>query len=953
MKLRCCCSLVAVPFWPLLSCRIVAFFFFLSSGPLMNLCAFLLLLLLLQILAETINPKLESLRAERTAYLEWSKCNADTERLARLVTAWAYASAEAARAAAVEAHRRAGEEKRGAEARAVDLKALLAGKEKEIKAAEKAASAAQSGPYKAVVEEEESLGKKLASASAAASNKRKALKEEEASFAGLTRSRVDAEAAIASLTAALAAQRRAEGETSAASSAAADAVAAALKRFSDAQAGLLTDDSAAAGGAGAGAGAGGGSDTAEGALMKLRSRLAALGADAASAEAQIKHCRQRAKELEKAAGAASADRAALTVGLTKARDAHAAATAKIAALRFDAAGEEAARARKDVLAADVSGPEAEAVLREWAAVTALTEFKYERAGLGPDWDPAAVRGSIASLITLTRPEAATAVETAAGAKLYNIVTNNERVGKALLERGGVRKRITIAPLNKVHNSNLLPERVIRAAAELSRGTCVPALSCVTFAEDVRPAVEFALGSVFVCPDAATARAVCYHKDVNRTVVTYDGDVFDPSGTLEGGTRPDSRDGPVQPVLLRLPAARAAWQSLQAKKAELAELSKRLEASAKAAAAYAAAAQAAELAAHEVTLAETRLANSAAAASDNAVAENAAALAAAERTLAAAKTEVAAAKEREKSLQAELADKAKARETRTKEAERALADAKKAAAAAAAKAKAASTTAEATACDLAAAQEELADADKALARGEAAVATARTEAAAADRAAADLETKHAKAKAALEAAREQLSAANAAVRQLVKERDEASRGVEDAENEAKKAAKDMVAADKDSRAADARLRDLAAKHAWIETEKAFFGKPHTDFDWERNDPEAARKSLADLEKRAEELGRRINKKVIGMIEGVERDAADLASKKRIIENDKAKIEVSGQCILFSMAVSTGARVLARAGNFCPPVFVESLPRSAAILCSFLLLNRANDRPDAVLVLVCSA
>ena len=69
----------------------------------------------------------------------------------------------------------------------------------------------------------------------------------------------------------------------------------------------------------------------------------------------------------------------------------------------------------------------------------------------PGFDTRKVKGLVGSLLAL-KPEdhgKSTALEIAAGGKLYNVIVEDERVGKDLLERGGMRKRVTLIPLNKI------------------------------------------------------------------------------------------------------------------------------------------------------------------------------------------------------------------------------------------------------------------------------------------------------------------------------------------------------------------------------------------------------------------------------------------------------------------------------------------------------------------------
>eukprot|EP00960_Hanusia_phi_P060692 764585-Hanusia_phi.AAC.3 len=49
-------------------------------------------------------------------------------------------------------------------------------------------------------------------------------------------------------------------------------------------------------------------------------------------------------------------------------------------------------------------------------------------------------------------------------------------------------------------------------------------------------------------------------------------------------------------------------------------------------------------------------------------------------------------------------------------------------------------------------------------------------------------------------------------------------------------------------------------------------------------------MKELVEQHEKLGKKINKKVMGMFEKAEQEYQDVMEKKRIVENDKRKIEV---------------------------------------------------------------
>lgn len=81
---------------------------------------------------------------------------------------------------------------------------------------------------------------------------------------------------------------------------------------------------------------------------------------------------------------------------------------------------------------------------------AATDFTYSDPV--PNFDRSKVKGLVANLIDLDAGnfKSSTALEICAGGKLYNVVVEDEKVGSQLLERGKLRKRVTIIPLNKIN-----------------------------------------------------------------------------------------------------------------------------------------------------------------------------------------------------------------------------------------------------------------------------------------------------------------------------------------------------------------------------------------------------------------------------------------------------------------------------------------------------------------------
>ena len=75
------------------------------------------------------------------------------------------------------------------------------------------------------------------------------------------------------------------------------------------------------------------------------------------------------------------------------------------------------------------------------------DFRYTDPERG--WDSRRVKGVVARLARVHDPTAATALEVAAGGKLWQVVVDSEASAKALLARGQLRSRVTLIPLNQV------------------------------------------------------------------------------------------------------------------------------------------------------------------------------------------------------------------------------------------------------------------------------------------------------------------------------------------------------------------------------------------------------------------------------------------------------------------------------------------------------------------------
>ena len=156
--------------------------------------------------------------------------------------------------------------------------------------------------------------------------------------------------------------------------------------------------------------------------------------------------------------------------------------------------------------------------------------------LGDSVDKSKVRGTVGSLIDVCESysEYSRAVEICAGGRLYNLIVDNEKIGSQILDNSRLGKRVTIIPLNKI-SSYKVPRETVEYAKKLAPGKVELALNVVKYEKTVEAAMEYVFGGVFVCKDKETANLIAFDKNIRTKCITVDGDVYDPSGTLTGGS----------------------------------------------------------------------------------------------------------------------------------------------------------------------------------------------------------------------------------------------------------------------------------------------------------------------------------------------------------------------------------------------------------------------------------
>jgi len=87
-------------------------------------------------------------------------------------------------------------------------------------------------------------------------------------------------------------------------------------------------------------------------------------------------------------------------------------------------------------------------------------------------------------------------------------------------------------------------------------------------------------------------------------------------------------------------------------------------------------------------------------------------------------------------------------------------------------------------------------------------------------------------------------------------------------------------EKDFKDAQRAVKALSQAHPWIEKEKQFFGMAGSDFDFTSRDVPASMKRLQQIKTENDRISKKINKKVMGMIEKAEAEYTELSRKKEV-------------------------------------------------------------------------
>lgn len=818
------------------------------------------------ILDEEITPTMQKLKEERSSYLEYQKLMREIEHLSRLYVAWLFVCAEETKAksagelqgmqdAVAQLHTNMADNERKVQELSAEIQQLQKKRDKEVggvlKSLEEALSEVQRVDTKAQSAldlqkhnlKDETKKRQQLVKSMEEDKKMLVVKEAEVSKAG---ERLDA--------------LREEGRQDSA------ALEAAQQHFQAVSAGLSTNED-------------GEEATLAGQMMACKNDMSKADTEAKQAQMKLKHAQAELQtkqaQVKKMDSGYKKDQDSLQA-VRSHRDK---LQAEINKLSYQDGKEESLLEKKRQLSREVSGFR-ETYERLMARFPNL-RFDYKDPERG--WDRSRVKGLLANLITVSDVSYATALEVVAGGNLYNVVVDTEVTGKKLLEKGELKRRYTIIPLNKI-SGRIINDNVIRTAKSLvGQDNVHTALSLVGYEAEVRKAMEYVFGSTLVCDTLDNAKRVAFDKGVMTKTVTLAGDVFDPQGTLSGGARSQSAS-----VLSSLQELREAQESLAAKEKELHDLDTQLAGLKGTAEKYRQLKQQMDLKSEEEEILQAKLTQSSFHQQQQELETLRKTIEESEETLKSTKAVQKKAEEKFQVLERKMRNAEAEREKELKAAQQQLAKAKAKADAFTKKLKERQQEADAVALELEELRREqtgyeqqiqaVDDATKAIQE--------KIDSMAATVAANKESVRHAqeeltKQKEVIVAQDKEIKGKSSEANRMREQANEAQLKIKELEHNINKHRKD-------SQDAAAKVSRMLEEHDWIPLERQLFGQPNTAYDFKANSPREAGQRLRKLEENKDRLERSVNKRAMNMLSQAEERYNDLMKKKRIVENDKSKI-----------------------------------------------------------------
>ncbi|KAG8855444.1 Structural maintenance of chromosomes protein 2 [Serendipita sp. 411] len=515
----------------------------------------------------------------------------------------------------------------------------------------------------------------------------------------------------------------------------------------------------------------------------------------------------------------------------------------------------------------------------------LSNLDFSYSDPVPNFDRSKVKGLVATLINIDPSQypKSTALEIAAGGRLYNVVVEDERVGEQLLQRGNLKKRVTLIPLNKIRAFAASAQK-LSTASQVSRGKAQLALQLVGYEPDVSNAMSYVFGDVLICEDAETAKAVTFHQQINMKSVTINGDVYDPSGTISGGSAPQSSG-----ILIKVQELKQVEGALQDAKALLQKLEQDEQRNSSLRSAWMTAKRELEIKTHELTLLEQQIGGGNAARIKNDIIDLEKRLVELRESGQQASERRKEAEQECKKLEKDMNEFKTNKDGKLKQLKAEVSQQKAELHGLTVKLKEQQKALQTAQMELEQMQSDIETSHASSAEALEAIKVHQSELGKLTKALDSAKTLHREVSAQLQAELATLARFDEEVKGLDTAITRIKEAITDLEVTIKKSEHEIQVAQKEKASSEAHIGSLEKHHPWIQEDKRKFGKPGTAYDYDNVNIPQTKEKAKELEELQKGMKKKINPKVMNMIDTVEKKEAELKKNLLIVLGDKTKIE----------------------------------------------------------------
>ncbi|KAL5113844.1 Structural maintenance of chromosomes protein 2 [Pleosporales sp. CAS-2024a] len=806
-----------------------------------------------ELLREEIDPKLEKLRQEKRAFLDFQRTQSDLERLTKLVVAHDYIRCKERlqqSADDLETKKRRVTELEDAQVRMKreignlqeDIEKVKATREKELK---------KGGKFQALEEEVKTQSRDVVRLTTVIDLKRTSITEEEERRANFHKNVQDLQTQLQERQKAYKEVQERYQAAHAELAKQTEEVEKKEELLQSLQTGIASKEGQESG--------------YQGQLQEARNRASAAATEQEQAKLKISHLEKQVKEDEPKAKKAKEQNSGLIKNLEALRLQAKKLESQLSKLGFQEGRESSLNQQESHLLARIRELKQQIDGLSRNPAVANTRFIYDSPTA--DFDRSRVKGTVAQLFTLDKQHtaAATALEC------------------ALLDSKVVVKRTTFIPLNDISASRA-PAAKVDAAQKVGPGRVDLALSLLNYDEECTRAMELVFGNMLIVEDKETAKNVTYNRAIGMNSTTLEGFTYNSSGVMSGGLAPKSNA-----VLVTLQKLNGINAELRQQEAQLESLQATMAKEKEKLSAARKIKQELDLKVHEIKLTEEQISSNSATAIIQAIEET-------KQTILRLKDEIKTAKARQdeanqdiKRIERDMSEFNSNKGSKLAELQSALEKLKKTLSKNNSTIKPlqvemreAMVESEQCGADLATAQEQLEEAETTLSSQQQELDELLAEQA-------RIKDAHAMAQARLNDEQAKLTVFNEELHSLGDAIRSKNAAITEGGLEKQRLSHEIERFHKEHEGTEDRLKSLEKHYDFVASDAELFGRSGSVYDFESVNIAEAKTTRKTLEERFQQKKNKINPKVMAMIDSVEKKEANLKKNMATVIKDKTKIE----------------------------------------------------------------